>query len=410
MSGTGAAMETAAELIIVGGGLAGMTLGVAAAAAGLDVCVIDRDDPVAQRDAGFDGRSSAIAHGSMQVLAAIGVWPHCRQAGAIEQIRVTDGPSLLHLHFDHRQIGTDPLGWMVENRHMRQALAARAAALGSRLTVIAPARVVSVDRQGARATVTLADGRRLRAPLVIAADGRRSRLRDDAGIGVTEWGYDQAGLVCTVAHDLPHQGIAHERFLTPGPFAILPLAGDRSSIVWTERTADAEQIMALDDDRFVEELAARFGGFLGGLRLVGPRFSYPLALTLARRFTDRRLALIGDAAHAIHPIAGQGFNLGIRDVAALVEVLVDARRLGGDIGSPEVLARYERWRRTDTMALVAATDGLNRLFSNDLPPVRLARDLGLAAVNRLGPVKRLAMRHAMGELGRLPALVQGRMP
>ena len=400
----------AGDLVIVGGGLVGMTLGVAAAAAGLDVIVVDREDPTAQLDRGFDGRASAIAHGSKQVLAAIGVWPLVAETGAIEHIRVTDGPSLMHLHFDHAQVGEEPLGWLVENRHMRAALAQRAAALADRLTVVAPAGVVSVDRQGARSTVTLADGRVLRAPLVVAADGRRSRLRDEAGIAVTEWGYGQTGLVCTVAHEYPHEGVAHERFLTPGPFAILPLAGNRSSIVWTERHEDAARIQALDDLRYLEELRARFGDFLGRLRLEGPRFAYPLALTLARRFVDRRLALVGDAAHAIHPIAGQGFNLGIRDVAALVEVMVQARRLGGDVGAPDVLAAYERWRRTDTMALVAATDGLNRLFSNDVAPVRLARDLGLAAVNRLGPVKKLAMRHAMGELGRLPALVQGRMP
>ncbi|WP_449221942.1 UbiH/UbiF/VisC/COQ6 family ubiquinone biosynthesis hydroxylase [Tistrella mobilis] len=401
---------TAGDLVIVGGGLVGMTLGVAAAAAGLDVIIVDREDPTAQLDCGFDGRASAIAHGSKQVLAAIGVWPLVTETGAIEQIRVTDGPSLMHLHFDHAQVGEEPLGWLVENRHMRAALAQRAAALADRLTVVAPAGVVAVDRQGARATVTLADGRVLRAPLVVAADGRRSRLRDDAGIAVTEWGYGQTGLVCTVAHEYPHEGVAHERFLTPGPFAILPLAGNRSSIVWTERHEDAARIQALDDVRYLEELHIRFGDFLGQLRLEGPRFAYPLALTLARRFIDRRLALVGDAAHAIHPIAGQGFNLGIRDVAALVEVMVQARRLGGDVGAPDVLSRYEGWRRTDTMALVVATDGLNRLFSNDVAPVRLARDMGLAAVNRLGPVKRLAMRHAMGELGRLPALVQGRMP
>lgn len=401
---------TAGDLVIVGGGLVGMTLGVAAAAAGLDVIIVDREDPTAQLDCGFDGRASAIAHGSKQVLAAIGVWPLVTETGAIEHIRVTDGPSLMHLHFDHAQVGEEPLGWLVENRHMRAALAQRAAALADRLTVVAPAGVVAVDRQGARATVTLADGRVLRAPLVVAADGRRSRLRDEAGIAVTEWGYGQTGLVCTVAHEYPHEGVAHERFLTPGPFAILPLAGNRSSIVWTERHEDAARIQALDDVRYLEELHIRFGDFLGQLRLEGPRFAYPLALTLARRFVDRRLALVGDAAHAIHPIAGQGFNLGIRDVAALVEVMVQARRLGGDVGAPDVLSRYEGWRRTDTMALVAATDGLNRLFSNDVAPVRLARDMGLAAVNRLGPVKRLAMRHAMGELGRLPALVQGRMP
>ena len=250
-------------------------------------------------------------------------------------------------------------------------------------------------------------GGAVRARLAVAADGRDSALRREAGIAVTTWRYPQVGIVCTVAHERPHRGIAHERFLPAGPFAILPMTGNRSSLVWTERSDLAPAMMALGEAEFGSEVALRFGDFLGRLDVVGPRWSYPLALVHAERYADRRLALVGDAAHAIHPIAGQGLNLGLRDAAALAEALVDDRRLGLDIGAAGALERYQRWRRFDSLVLMAATDGLNRLFSNDIEPLRLARDVGLAAVNRAVPLKRFIMRHAMGTLGRLPRLVRG---
>jgi 2-octaprenyl-6-methoxyphenol hydroxylase len=249
------------------------------------------------------------------------------------------------------------------------------------------------------------------ARLVVAADGRESRLRSLAGIPVTGWTYPQVGIVATIGHERPHRGIAHERFLPAGPFAILPLGPDggvhRSSLVWTERAALAAQYLALDDRAFLNEIAERIGGFLGDLTLIGPRFSHPLGLQFAARYTEGRLVLVGDAAHAIHPIAGQGLNLGLRDVAALTEIVADARRLGLDLAHPEGLARYERWRRSDNLLMAGVTDTLNRLFSNDLAPVRLARDLGLAAVNQIGPLKRFLMRHAMGHIGDLPQLMRG---
>ncbi len=396
-----------AEVLIVGGGMAGLSLGCALAGAGVEVALVDREAPEALTDPGFDGRVSSIAHGSQRALAAIGVWDALADhAQPILEIRVSDGESPLFLHYDHRDVGEAPVGHIVENRRIRRALFAAAARL-DRLRVLAPRRVVALERGAGGVDARLDGGGRVRARLAVAADGRNSAVRRAAGIPVTAWRYRQTGIVCTVAHERPHRGIAHERFLPAGPFAILPMTGDRSSLVWTERADLAPAIVALDEAEFRAEMADRFGDFLGRLEVIGPRWSYPLSLLHAERYVARRLALVGDAAHAIHPIAGQGLNLGLRDVAALAEVLIDARRLGLDLGAGDVLARYQRWRRFDTLVLVAVTDGLNRLVSNDVAPLRLARDLGLAAVNRVTPLKRLFMRHAMGTLGDLPRLVRG---
>ena len=358
------------EVIVGGGGMVGLTLAAALGGAGVTVAVVDRRPASAMREPAFDGRVSAIARGSRTVLAGVGVWDAlAADAEPIREIRVSDGASPLHLHYDSREVETDALGYIVENRHIRQAL--------------------------------------LAARLLIATDGRESPLRRAAGLAAVEWRYDQTGIVCTVAHERAHRGIAQERFLPAGPFAILPMTGNRSSIVWTERSDIANRILALDRDSFAGELAWRFTDYLGTLGIEGPVFSYPLALTLAERYTANRLAVAGDAAHAIHPIAGQGFNLGIRDAAALAETIVDAVRLGIDTGSVAALARYARWRRADNFAMLAATDGLNRLFSNDIAPIALGRRLGLAAVNRVPGLKRLFMRHAMGELGERPRLARG---
>lgn len=395
------------ELIIVGGGLAGLTLGIACAAAGIEVAVIDREAPDDMLAEPFDGRTTAIAHGSKQVLDGIGLWPLvASEAEPILEIRVADGESPLFLHYDHRDLGDAPLGYIVENRVLRRALIERARALPS-LRHLAPLAVEQVERGGAAATALLGDGSRIKGELVAACDGKHSPLRRAAGIRTIDWDYPQTGIVCTVRHALPHRGVAVEHFLPAGPFAILPMTGQRSSIVWTERAELAPEIMALDESGFAAELGRRFGDFLGAVEVTGPRWSYPLALLHAERYTAPRLALVGDAAHVIHPIAGQGLNLGIRDIAALAELVVDARRLGLDIATPEVLLRYERRRRFDNLTLAAVTDGLNRLFSNAVPPVRLARDLGLAVIDLLPPVKRLLMRHAMGMVGDLPRLVRG---
>jgi len=395
------------ELAVVGGGLVGLALGIACAEAGLETAVIDREEPAAMLAESFDGRASAIAFGSQRMLEALGIWREVGEdAAPILEIRVADADAPLFLHYDHRDVGDHPLGWLVENRVLRRALLTRVASL-PRLRHLAPASVTSVERSAAGTSVHLAGGRVLRARLVAAADGKTSPLRESAAIRTIRWSYPQTGIVATVEHERPHEGVAVEHFLPAGPFAILPLTGNRSSLVWTERAALAPRLLALAAEPFAEELRRRFGDFLGEVRPVGPRWSYPLSFLHAERVHDERLALVGDAAHLIHPIAGQGLNLGLRDVAALAQVLVDRRRLGLDIGEAAGLTEYARWRSLDVLALSAVTDGLNRLFSNTIPPLKLARDLGLAAVNQMPPLKRFFMRHAMGVVGDLPRLVRG---
>jgi len=405
-------MDENIELLVAGGGLIGLLLGVACAGAGLEVAVVDRQDPAATLSEGFDGRTSAIAYGSKLVLEGVGLWRDlAADAEPILEIRVADDESPLFLHYDHRELGGDlprgaPLGYIVENRNLRRALVARAAAL-SNLRLVAPEEVVAVERNALGATATLSDGRRLGARLAAAADGRESPLRRAAGIRTAKWRYAQTGIVTTVRHERPHAGIAVEHFLPAGPFAILPMTGNRCSIVWTEDAALAPRLLALPQEAFVAELAVRFGDFLGRVEPVGPRWAYPLWLMQAQSYVATRLALVGEAAHVIHPIAGQGLNIGIRDVAVLAELIVDARRLGLDIGDDALLQRYQQWRRSDAVVLAAVTDALNRLFSNRVAPLRLVRDIGLAAVHRLPPLKRVLMRHAMGVLGDRPRLARG---
>jgi 2-octaprenyl-6-methoxyphenol hydroxylase len=419
------------EVLVAGGGMVGLALAVALAEAGLEVMLVDRLDPARQQDDAFDGRASAIARGSQQALQVLGLWAGMVPAASpIREIRISDGhpgrgrgggASALHLHFSHAEVAEDdaddrPLGWIVENTAIRRAGFARARAL-ARIDLRAPAGLAEVARRPGGVTARLDDGTEIRARLLVAADGRNSAQRAAAGIKVTDFAYWQTAIVATVAHELPHEGVAHEHFLPSGPFALLPMTDvqdehgkpvHRSSLVWTERREVVPAMLALDDAAFDGELRRRFGDSLGRLTLWGGRrWSHPLGLLHAERYIDTRLALIGDAAHGIHPIAGQGLNLGLRDVAALAECIVDARRLGLDIGDATVLERYQRWRRLDNMALIVATDSLNRLFSNDLPPLRLLRDFGLAVVNQVPPLKRFFMRHAMGVVGELPRLVKG---
>lgn len=395
------------DVLIVGGGLNGMPLAIALSSAGLDVTVLERDDPKAVIETSFDGRVSAIAHASRNLLKSIGVWDHVEAAEPMLDIRITDGPSKFFLHYDHRQLGDEPFGHMVENRHMRVALQKRSEEIDS-LHILAPVQYEAIDRSADGVVATLKDGREIEARLVVAADGRASPLREAAGIGKVSWSYHQSGIVCTVAHEKPHKGVAQERFLNPGPFAILPMSNNRSSLVWTESTEMAAKIMTLNDEDFTAQMARRFGDYLGKLEVVGPRWSYPLALHQADSYIDERLALVGDAAHGMHPIAGQGLNLGLRDVAALAEVIIDTARLGQDIGTQNMLTQYQRWRRFDSLALLAITDGLNKLFVTDVAPVRLARDLGLATVNKMPRLKGFFMEHARGTVGVLPRLLEGK--
>lgn len=402
-------MELRTEVLIVGGGLVGGTMACALATYGVPCIVVDRDDTTTLTHEGYDGRCSAVALACQKVLDQVGLWQHMGDdCQPIEQIRVADGQSLLFLHYDHQDVGDEPLGFMAENRVMRRAIFRRLEDLPA-ATYLAPHSVVALDRGPDGALAELEDGRTIRARLVIAADGRRSPTREAAGIPIHGWDYHQNGIVMTVWHERHHQGIAHEHFLPAGPFAILPLkGGHHSSLVWTERRALVEELMGLDDATFHAELMKRFEDFLGEVKVVSRKFSYPLTLQFARRYTDRRLALIGDAAHGMHPVAGQGMNFGLRDVAVLTEKIVEAHRLGLDVGTPAVLDDYQRLRRFDNLLMLGLTDAIVRLFSNDIPPVRLARDIGLAVVDRINPAKRFFMRHAMGQVGVLPRLMQGR--
>jgi 2-octaprenyl-6-methoxyphenol hydroxylase len=407
------------DVIIAGAGMSGATLALALASGGLKPVLVDPQPFASQLTPTFDGRASAIAFSSFRAWDAIGVGDALRpHAQRIEQILVTDGrapgasagsqPPFL-LRFDSAEIADqfhgEPLGYMLENRRIRAALAE--AVQRADIEVLAPASVSKVALEPDAAWVSLADGRVLTAPVVVGAEGRGSVVRAAAGINAIGWAYGQSGVVATVKLERPHGGVAHEYFLPSGPFAILPLTEDRVSLVWTEKTAAGEALRQARPEMFHALLKRRFGPFLGELEVVGPTFVYPLALQLAERLATDRAVLLGDAAHGIHPIAGQGLNLGLKDAAALAEVLVDAARLGEDIGSAAVLERYARWRRFDNVMLAAATDLFTRLFSNDHPAVRLARGVGMATVNRIGPARRFFMQEAGGAVGELPRLFKG---
>ena len=400
------------EVVIAGGGMVGLSLGVALAESGVETIVVDGLEPSTIRDAAFDGRVSSFALTSCKMLQALELWGGLRaDAQPIFDIVVGDGSvregaSAALLHFDHREIGEEPLAHMIENRHFRIALDKRARELPS-LTLIAPARVARCEA-GANTTIaTLSDGRCVEARLCVAADGRESPLRDAAGIKTQGWSYHQTGIVATIEHDRPHNGVAQELFLPSGPFAILPMTGNRSSIVWTERADQADAYLRLNDTGFMAEVAQRFGDQWGEIKLGGPKWSYPLSMHLAMSYVAPRFVLAGDSAHGVHPIAGQGLNLGLRDAAALAEVIIEARRLGLDVGSPHVLRRYEGWRRFDNALFAASMDVLNRLFSNDIAPLKFARRAGIDLVDSIAPLKRFFMRHAGGEAGSLPRLLRG---
>ena len=408
------AKKTRYNLLIAGGGFVGLAMAKAMASAGLDlrIAVIDRGAPQDDLSAAFDGRASAISLASVRMLEQLGVWDEIAgDAQPVTDIDITDSPldaaiRPVFLHFDNRATAGEPASYIVENHLLRRAFAKTVTGLGG-IDLFAGTAVEGLSCENGTALLRLDDGRELTGDLAIAADGRKSRLRKMAGIKTVSWTYPQTGIITTVALERDHQGRAVQHFLPSGPFAILPLKGRRASLVWTEATARAAQIMALDDEWFLDELTRRFGHKLGSLQLAGPRQSWPLSFTMARNFTADRLALIGDAAHGVHPIAGQGLNIGLRDVAALAEVIAETARLGLDIGGVEALERYQRWRRFDAISSAFAMDALNRLFSNDLEPLRLLRSTGLALVERLPDLKKMFVEEAAGVTGKLPRLLKG---
>ncbi len=414
---TGRAFD--ADVILGGGGLVGQTLALALDQAGLSVIVIDAAKPAETLAPSFDGRAFAIAFASYRMWRALGLGAALDPvAQPIEQIMVTDGrlgggsrrggPSLLHLHFDRAELTEtdEPLGLMLEARHVRLALDQGVKARPS-IKMIQPMSVTAIARDAAGVTVTLTNGETLRAPLLVGADGRRSFVRGAVGIRTIGWDYPVTAIVATIQHEKPHDAVAHEFFLPNGPFAILPLKGERANIVWAEPRKAAEALLNMPEADFLAELRRRFGNFLGELSLEGPRFGYPLSLQLAERMIDARVALAGDSAHGIHPLAGQGLNLGLKDCAALAECIADGVALGLDPGDVSILERYQRWRRFDNVSMALGMEFFDKMFSNDIRPLAAARQLGLAAVNAVGPARRFFMKYAGGAAGDLPKLLRG---
>jgi 2-octaprenyl-6-methoxyphenol hydroxylase len=398
------------DVVIAGGGYVGLSLAVALKQGDPSVsCAVV--DPKPMSELHKDPRASAIAAAASRMLTRLGIWEKIAdKAQPINEMIVTDSKLRdavrpVFLTFGGEATEGEPFAHMMPNGVMMPALYKAARALG--VFFFAPGTAETFRSHSDRVELDLEDGSALTCRLLVAADGVRSKLRDLAGIRTVDWDYGQSGIVTTVKHERPHNGRAEEHFLPAGPFAILPLPGNRSSLVWTEKTADADRLVRSDDFTFELELERRFGHHLGSLELAGPRRAYPLGLKLARDFVKPRFALIGDAAHGIHPIAGQGLNLGFKDVAALAEVLIDARRLGQDLGAFDVLERYQRWRRFDTFQMGVVTDVLNRLFSNDNDLLRAMRDFGLGMVDRMPGLKTRFIREAAGFAGPIPKLLSG---
>jgi 2-octaprenyl-6-methoxyphenol hydroxylase len=399
-----------AEVVIGGAGFAGLALAIALRQGLGDPFTVTVADPALAHARSKDPRASAIAAAARRLFEAIGVWGAVAENAqpilnmVVTDSKLDDAARPAFLTFGGEVEEGEPFAHMIENRHLVDALAEKAKSLGVELR----ATPVAGFAAGANSTeVQFADGETITARLLVGADGARSLIREQAGIATHGWNYDQSAIVTTVAHEREHNGRAEEHFLPAGPFAILPLTGRRCSIVWTETSSEADRIVALPDNEFHGELEKRFGLQLGDIEVIGPRRAFPLGLFTARTFIGERLALVGDAAHIIHPIAGQGLNMGLRDVAALAEAIADTARLGLDPGGPEALERYQRWRRFDTMTMGVATDGLNRLFSNHSDALRLVRDIGLGLVERMPMLKRMFIREAAGVTGDVPKLLKG---
>ncbi|QDP19532.1 FAD-dependent monooxygenase [Sphingomonas xanthus] len=398
-----------ADVIILGGGLVGLALAAALDASGLSSIVIDPADPDQRNNAAFDGRTSALSSSSRRMFDTIGITDHFPVPGCpIRRIEVADGLDPGGLVFDPGDDG-EPLGWMNENRHLRAALRARAEQ-GRHIWLMWKSKPAAVDRAEHGVTVRLEDGRVMGAPLLVAAEGRNSPTREAAGIRCARWKYDHGAIVSTLRHERPHDQVAYEIFYPAGPFALLPMTDDgghRSAIVWSVAADDVPGLLSLSDEDFAAEAEAAMGGFLGKIAMLAPRSTYPLGFHHAARITDRRLALVGDAAHGIHPIAGQGVNLGYRDAAALAQVLVEGARLGLDLGDRQLLDRYQRWRGLDTFMVSLATDSLTRIYGIPGQAASTVRRFGMGLINRIGPVKDRLMAEARGTSGDLPLLLRG---
>jgi 2-octaprenyl-6-methoxyphenol hydroxylase len=395
------------DVIILGGGLVGLTLALALDRHGLSAAVVDPADPATTTAPAYDGRATAIASASWRMFETLGIADRLEGEGcAIRTIRVSEGLAPGGIVFDAAE-EDDPLGIMVENRRLRQVLR-EAAAEAEHVRLLMPARAADVVRDEAGVRVALDDGRALTAPLLVGAEGRNSPTRETAGIQVARWQYDHHAIVVTVDHERHHENTAYEIFYSTGPFAILPmLPGTRSAIVWSVPAADAAAYVDLPDRAMAHEIEKRMGGFLGPVTLAGPRWTYPLGFHHAAVMTSERLVLAGDAAHGIHPIAGQGLNLGLRDAAALAQVLVEGARLGLDLGEAQLLSRYERWRSLDTFTVAAATDALTRIYGVPGRTAAAVRRFGMGLVQRIGPLKEQFMAEARGESGELPLLLRG---
>ncbi len=390
------------DVVIVGGGLVGGTLAVALAQQNFKVAVIDRESPEELLKPNLDGRTTAVSYGSKLIFDQLGIWNKVDHAAEpILDIRVFERDSPWAIYYDHRDVGDVPMGYIVENRVLRQGIFHRAAEVSDHLAWMAPTSVAHTERNLEGVVVELADGRTLKAPLLVGAEGRLSPTRDEAGIKTLRWSYEAMALIAHVSHEKPHQGSAWEVFQPQGPFAILPLrtcpttGAYRSGIVWTGSPDDINRLLALDDAAISAELQDVFPYF-GAIQVSGKRWSYPLSAMVARGTVDHRLAIVGDAAHTVHPVAGQGVNLGWRDAHTLAEVLGKAKRLGLDIGSKSILQEYQRRRRVDTASILAMSDGMVRLFSNQSSTLSFLRNTGLGIVNQVPPLKRRLMRHAMG--------------
>ena len=403
-------MSARRSIVIGGGAFAGLALALALRQGlGADVAVIIADPALATRPS-QDPRATAIVAACRRLFETLGVWGEVADTAqpildmVVTDSKLEDATRPVFLTFAGHVEPGEPFAHMVENRFLIDALASHAEANGVELRATA---VASYESNPDAIEVSLADGRTIDASLLVAADGARSRLRQRAGIATHGWDYDQSGIVVTVGHERDHEGRAEEHFLPAGPFAILPLTGKRSSLVWTETRSEAARIIGLSADQFHGELEQRFGLHLGEVKALDRPRAFPLSYFVARSFIAERLALIGDAAHVIHPIAGQGLNLGLKDVAALAEVVVDSARLGIDFGQSDVLERYQRWRRFDTMAMGLATNSLNLLFSNKSTLLRTVRDIGLGLVDRTPPLKEMFIRQAAGLSGEVPRLLKG---